>query len=422
MMRKSDHAKSNAGRRPRLLVVVNYYPPDEAGGARVFSDMCSGLTTLGFDVTVRCAYPYYPEWKNKSGRNGLRIWRHDEASGTHVEHYGLYIPSDPTSLVQRLVHEASLFMSYLRSVPRSRKYDVVMAYCPTISTVAIGVAIKLLWRKPLWLNVQDLAAEAASGVGLVKSSLLLRSFLALQRWLFNRADVWSTITPLMADKLEPHRRRGQPLLLISNWLDGAIATELARLHASEGRSAPRDPVRLLYSGNLGMKQNLLALLKKLQATDLPFEFRVHGDGAQAPAIREWLDGLADPRFTMGPLLDAGAFAHVLFESDYYVITEGSEAGVSFMPSKFVVGVSAGLPALIVSDPDTPLGVEARESDVGPAFGWDQLDDVVSFLRTGARDPEQHHAWSENALSRAKRFDRDALVDVFATELRKMIAP
>ena len=52
----------------KLLVVTNLFHPDRGGGASVFSDMCYGLVERGHDVTVYGAYPYYPEWRNKSAR------------------------------------------------------------------------------------------------------------------------------------------------------------------------------------------------------------------------------------------------------------------------------------------------------------------------------------------------------------------
>ncbi len=60
-------------RRLRLLVISHLFAPDVCGGGSIFSDMCYGLAQRDIDVTVRCAYPYYPEWKDKSGRNGIRI-------------------------------------------------------------------------------------------------------------------------------------------------------------------------------------------------------------------------------------------------------------------------------------------------------------------------------------------------------------
>ena len=98
---------------PRLLVILNVFHPDRGGGAAVFSDMCYDLAERGFDVTVRCAYPYYPEWKDKSGENGWKILRYRDR-GIRVERYGIYLPSDPQSFAQRILYEGSFLLSVLR--------------------------------------------------------------------------------------------------------------------------------------------------------------------------------------------------------------------------------------------------------------------------------------------------------------------
>src|SRR3954471_14843296 len=97
----------------RLLIVTHLFLPDACGGAPIFSDLCHGLAQRDIDVTVRCAYPYYPEWTDKSGQNGLRIERH-QVEGMLVERYGLFIPWDPTSIWQRIVYEGSFFLSLSR--------------------------------------------------------------------------------------------------------------------------------------------------------------------------------------------------------------------------------------------------------------------------------------------------------------------
>ncbi|MEX0747834.1 MAG: hypothetical protein WD275_07530, partial [Rhodothermales bacterium] len=93
----------------RLLVVVNVFEPDLGGGV-LFSDLCYGLAERGFEVTVRCAYPYYPEWRDKSGGNGLRI-RTSLKNGVRIERFGLYIPRHPNSLPERLLYESSFYCS-----------------------------------------------------------------------------------------------------------------------------------------------------------------------------------------------------------------------------------------------------------------------------------------------------------------------
>ena len=118
--------------RPHILVVVNVFRPDLGGGV-LFSDLCDGLFERGFDITVKCAYPYYPQWRDKSGQNDLKI-RTEISDGYRVERHGLYIPRNPNSLVQRLIYEASFFLSLLRRLPRRGQFDAVLV----LSTHRIG--------------------------------------------------------------------------------------------------------------------------------------------------------------------------------------------------------------------------------------------------------------------------------------------
>lgn len=402
---------------PRLLVIVNNFPPDRGGGAAVFGDLCYGLAARGFRVTARCAYPYYPEWKNKSGRNGWRVWRYAE-QGVQVERYGLYIPGRPDSLLPRLIHEASFLLSLLRSVPASRRFDAVMVICPTLSSVVIGALIRWIFRRPLWLNVQDIPVEAASSVALLQSPWLKKLMGAIQRSLFNAADVWSTISPIMRERLLPQTRRGQPVHLLPNWLDGELAVEIERFRPRQAHCI-HAPVRLLYGGNLGLKQNLLTVLQSLQRSDVAFDFLIHGDGVQAEVIRTWIESTGDSRFRFGAFLPAAGFARALFEADYFVITEGSGAGGSFMPSKLVTALAAGTPVLTISDADSPLGSEVHASQPGPWFSWAQLGELPGFLSHQARDPQRYLQWSHNGLGRAKTLSRQSLLDEYAAKLHAL---
>lgn len=384
----------------------------------MFGDLCYSLAERGFEVTVRCAYPYYPEWRDKSGRNGLRIWRYEDR-GVKVERYGLYIPANPNSIVRRLAHELSYLLSLLRSLHPGRRFDLVMAYCPAVSSVAVGVLNKFLFRQPLWLNVQDLAAEAAAASGLIKQGWLGRLLRGVQAWLFNRADVWSTISPVMMERIAPMRRRGQPLLFLPNWLEQALGAEIEACRRAQSRRSLHDPVRLLYAGNIGKKQNLLALLKRLAASLARFEFVVHSNSAQAADVERWIAEACDPRFRFGPFVDARQFAEMLQWTDFFVITEAGDSGASFMPSKLIPGIASGVPILAVCDAAGPLGKEVAEHQLGPLFSWQQEDRINGFLTEIARQPEQHQQWSENALKRAAQYDREGLIRRFDESLRAL---
>lgn len=400
----------------RLLVIVNVYRPDLGGGV-LFSDLCEGLAARGIDVTVRCAYPYYPEWADKSGRNGWRVQRYEE-HGVRVERHGLYIPSDPNSLMQRLVYEASFFFSLARRLPRRGAFDVVMVYCPLIGAVAYGGLCRWWTGRPLWLNVQDLSADAAAAGGIARGGLVSRLLASVQLVLFNRADLWTSISPVMVDRLRQIRRRGQPVHYLPHWLHTSLAAEIRALPARADRS-PGRPVRLLYSGNIGTKQDLLRFCRTLHESPVPFHFRIQGEGGRAAAVREFVAAAGDDRFSVHDLSDEAGLARALHEADFFVITEKAGIGGSFIPSKLMPALAAGTPILAVCEADSPLGREMAAADPGPRFDWDALAAVPDLL--ASVPPAAYANWQQQARCRAALYDREATIDRYAALVRALAA-
>ncbi len=405
--------------KPRLLIVVNVFQPDRGGGGAIFSDLAYGLVERGYDVTVRCAYPYYPEWRDKSGMNGLGIQRYED-HGVHVERYGIVIPSDARSLIQRLVYEASFLFSLARSLPRGRSFDLVMVYCPLVGAVAFAALNKLIHRQPLWLNVQDLSADAAAASGIAKGRVVKNLLAAVQSFMFNRADVWSSIAPIMIERLETIRKRNQPIRYLPNWLNASMAEAIQRQGAKIGR-VPERPVRLLYAGNIGGKQGLLRLCQTLHASAAEFVFRVHGNGTEAGEMERWISGTGDERFQFGPFLEEPQFAEALHTTDYFVITEKSGSGGSFVPCKMISGIASGSPILAVCDKESPLGQEVIENGIGPCFSWKELDQIPTWINAGAEYLNAYTAWQESALKRAIFFSRETVIGEFDSALREMLS-
>lgn len=405
--------------RLRLLVVVNVFHPDRGGGAAVFSDLCAALVERGHEVTVRCAYPYYPEWRDKSGRNGWRIersmWR-----GVNLERYGLFIPRNPNALAQRLLYEGSFFLSLLRSLPRSRGFDAVMVYCPLVGAVAFAGLQRWFSRAPLWLNVQDLSADAAAASGISRVGFVNGLLARIQNFLFNRAGVWSSISPVMIARLRQIRRRNQPILFLPNWLNASLGEEIERLPDKVGRE-PAEPVRLLYAGNIGTKQDLLRFCRALHESDAPFMFRIHGNGGEAERVRAWVEASGDLRFGFGAFLEEPDFARALHETDFFVITEKSGSGGSFIPSKMIPGMASGTPILAVSDPDSPLGREMRTARPGPFFTWSELGAVPPVLKAPSSAEAPFAAWQRRAVAHARTYDRRRVIDGFEQALRTVAA-
>ena len=389
--------------KPRLLVIVNVFKPDLGGGI-LFTDLCNGFAERGWDVSVKCAFSYYPEWQDKSGKNGIMIEESRE-HGLRIERHGLYIPGNPNSLPQRLLHEASFFLSLMRRRPSRGEYDLVMAFCPLIASVAYGVAASRFSHAPLWLNVQDLSAQAAVAGGLAGASA--RLMLWVQNTLFRRAHAWSSISGSMVGALRQIPGAPKHIFCLPNWLHADMARMLSL--QSRTRAETHNPLRLLYSGNVGAKQDLLSFCMAMHHRSDAFEFRIHAGGARVEELRIWLNNIGDSRFLLHPLTSEEELADWLSWCDFYVITERQGAGHAFLPSTLIPAISAGAPILAVCDSDGPLGREVGQHDLGPLISWTDLDlDPIWKTRS---DPARTVAtWSNNAIRRSRFYTRESSLD------------
>ncbi len=383
----------------------------------MYTDMCLELVSLGFDVTVRCAYPYYPEWKDKSGNNGIRIER-TELKGVKIERHGLFLPKDPSKFSTRLVHEASYLLSLLRTSLKRDKYDVIIAYCPSFASVVVGSVVKALTGAKMWLNVQDIPADAASNIGLNKSSFIKTMMDGVQKFFFNKADVWSTISPVMRNRLDETIKPEIPNLLVCNWLNRSMQESIDNdeMVVDEGR---HEGIKLLYAGNIGVKQGILQLCKALHESKADFDFAIFGDGAEAANVSRWVQQSGDTRFRFSGFLPEAGFVNQIKQADIFVITEKDGAGSSFIPSKMIPSISAGTPILALCDKEGPLGSEVTDFQLGPHYEWANIDKLLGDISDSQHTPEQIKQWSDNCIKRSSVYGRKENIARIAELLQVM---
>ena len=361
----------------KLLVISMLYEPDCVGIAAIATDMCHALAERGHDVTVYTTYSYYPEWKLKSDVNAWRV-QQEQLAGVRVRRHGLFILRHPARLLPRLLHELSFPISLLRSVLDRERYGAVMVFCPLLGSVAFAAIRKLWHRELLWVNIQDIPAEAGLATGINRSRMFHRLASLVQKLLFRRGEVWSSISPGMVGQLEPLKGKRTTLHLCPNWLVGTLANQVSQWPSKVGRPV-NQPMKLLYCGTIGKKQGLLQFCQRLVKFDIAFEFQIRGAGSEAASVQDWIQQEGDARFAFGPLVSDTEFVEAIHATDWFVISETQGAGSSFLPSKLIPCIALGTPVLSVSDRSGPLGREVTEYGLGIAVEWSQFDELPSQL-------------------------------------------
>jgi len=125
---------------PQILFVSRYFWPELIGSAPFSTDIAEWLARHDRATTVVSGLPHYPE------REVFPAYReacgHREVvGGATVERLRVGAPRTD-SAVARIINEAEFMLRGLAALlsGRIRRHPVVLALCPSILSVALGVA------------------------------------------------------------------------------------------------------------------------------------------------------------------------------------------------------------------------------------------------------------------------------------------
>jgi colanic acid biosynthesis glycosyl transferase WcaI len=326
----------------KLLIYGLNYAPELTGAGKYTAEMAEALASIGHEVRVVCAPPYYPAWRVAPGWSA---WRYgcEIRAGVTVRRAPLWVPFHPRG-VTRVVHLASFALSSVGPMLAQWHWrpDVVMAIAPTLLCAPVALALARVAGATAWLHVQDFEVDAAFRLGLLKRSHAARAAHSFERAMLRRFDVVSSISGRMVERLVALGVQAERTLCLPNWVDVDVIRPLVR------RSRYRDWLGLeegekvvLYAGNMGAKQgldDLVAAAERLvERADI--RFVLCGDGLARDDVARRCARL--PNCVVIGLQRADALNELLNVADLHVLPQRSDAADLVMPSKLTGMMASG---------------------------------------------------------------------------------
>ncbi|HEY5100433.1 MAG TPA: glycosyltransferase family 4 protein [Gaiellaceae bacterium] len=332
----------NVARKPRLLVLNQYYWPGLEATGHLLSELLAALSSE-FDISI------------VTGRIAVHA-PHAE----RLEHDGVSIirvrstAYDRTRLLARSVNYLTYLAESLRVALLSRRPDVVfcMTDPPVIGNVALVVARR--FRRPLVVVSQDVFPEIAVELKRLENPLLVGLLRRLIASYLKSADRVVAIGETMRQRLEQKGARPDRIVVIPNWVDTTAIVPQPRENAWAREHDLVDRFVVMHSGNVGHPQNLDVLIRAATfLRDLDdLAIVIVGGGARRAELMELAERLEvdavrflhyQPRETLSSSLST---AHV-----HYV---GLGRGLSgyVVPSRMYGILSAGRPVLVAADADS----------------------------------------------------------------------
>jgi colanic acid biosynthesis glycosyl transferase WcaI len=337
----------------RTLFVTRYFWPELIGSAPFASDIAEWLAAHGRPTTVLSGLPHYPHTEVFADyRHGRR--QRETVGSVTVERLRSGAPRRPSAL-SRIANEADFLVRGLTALAsgRVRRHSVVLALCPSILCVTLGLAARR--RNGVCIAiVHDIQSGLAERLGMGGGRLgaLMR---AAERTMLNRVDL---VVVLSAEMKEQLRRIGvtAPIEVVPLWVD----TD----HIQPVEPIQHSSVRVLYSGNLGRKQGLsqvVAMAEQLARQRPDIEIILRGNGNQVTALAADIARRRLGNVSLAELQPNEDLAKALSVGDIHLVPQNPQAAAFAVPSKVYNIMAVGRPFVATALPDSTLWHLQRDS-------------------------------------------------------------
>jgi colanic acid biosynthesis glycosyl transferase WcaI len=339
----------------RVLIYSTNFWPEKVGIGKYSGEMAQWLASQGHEVRVVAAPPYYPQWQVQDGYRRPR-YRRERLQGILVWRCPLWVPKTPGG-VNRILHLMSFALTSLPVILRQMFWrpQVVLTIAPAFVCAPAGWLTARLCGAQAWLHIQDFEVDVAFKLGLLKSGLLQRLALSVERWMLRRFDIVSSISHRMVSRLLSKGVRETRTRYFPNWVDISHVGPFCsgeRYRSELGIAT--ETIVVLYSGTLGAKQGLLIIpeVAHLLAQRRDILFVICGDGALKTELQARTREL--PNVRVLPLQPFERLGELLTMADIHLLPQSSDAADLVLPSKLTGMLASGRPVLSTCTPGTEL--------------------------------------------------------------------
>ncbi len=224
------------------------------------------LSRLGHEVEVLTGFPNYPGGRIYSGYR-QRFWQREVLDGIRVTRVPLYADHSSSGFKRILCYVSLAITICFPGLLLVRRPDVVHVYQGPATLAMPAMLLRLLFKIPYVLDVQDLWPESVTSSGMFVTSRL--SFIL---------DLWCKLTHLFASKivvLSPGYQRAlagrgvspDKIEVVYNWC-GERAASMDNEKCGNDSFGLADHFSVIYAGNLGKVQALDAVLEAAQILEV----------------------------------------------------------------------------------------------------------------------------------------------------------
>ena len=320
-------------------------------GAGKYTGEMAAHWAQGHEVLVVTSPPYYPQWKIGEPYKNSAYVRETQGRLT-VLRCPLWV-SPNLNFPKRILHLSSFVLSSFWPLLWSFwsfKPNLIFCVTPTFLCLPSATLLSRIFRRPLWVHVQDFELDAMLGLKAQSRRRLARGVLSLEAWLLRRAQYFSSISPEMCGKLAIKIQQKSPVQLLPNWVDCELFKPADARDIKAKWGYEEGDFIVLYSGNIGLKQGLDQLPSVARATShVPkIKYLVIGAGVYLSELQRQVQEQQLQNIRFAPLQRAEDLPGILNMAQVHLVLQKAEVSDLVLPSKLTAILAVGGLAILTA--------------------------------------------------------------------------
>jgi colanic acid biosynthesis glycosyl transferase WcaI len=395
-----------------VIIGINYYPEDSAIGLYT-TEKAEYLVSKGFDVTVITGFPYYPQWEIREDYKSKNYLVNETINGVKVYRSKQYVPRYPT-FIKRIIHLTSFTFGNFINLFNVGKPDIVISIIPFTTSSLLGWFLKKRYKAKHWVHIQDFEFDAAIDSGLLKGNkkLVIRLLQRIEKFVLNKADMVSTISFGMINKLKT--KTDTNTYYLTNWID---VEKFGNNKLETHKYLSSNTFKILYSGNIGAKQDwdfFIEVLNHLKNID-NIEVVVVGEGAEK---ENFLQKIKNYDFVKHyNLVPYNELPSLLSSADLHILFQKTDVIDTVMPSKLLGMMASAKPSIVTGNLKSEVATIFNDSQGGYYFDGNSVNDIINNIKKLTENKELCKTLGLNAKTYVnEKFSKKEVLDKFINKL------
>jgi putative colanic acid biosynthesis glycosyltransferase WcaI len=404
-------------RRKRPLRVVFFnrsYYPDFGATGQLLTELCEDLVArFGYEVTVVAGMPLSAEQAVRPLHWFAPVRREHRRGVAILRAWGTALPT--RSFAGRISNYLTYFSSAAIASLRIGRPDVIVSLTdpPIVSLTAIAAA-KVTGARFVFL-CQDVFPEVARLLDGFQNKQVEAALARVGRFTVAKADRIIALGDTMKRRLVQTKRADPAKIrVIHNWADADAIRPGPKDNAFSRERQLVDKFVVMHSGNVGMSQEVDALLDVAERlTDLPdVVIAIVGEGARKAFLQQEVERRKLTNVRFYPYQPKARLADSFAAADVFIVSLKRGLAGYIVPSKLYGVLVAGRPFVAAIEADSEAAQIAREHDCGIVVEPGDRAGMEAAIRRLHGDPVLRADLAAHARSAGLIYDRTRAVEAY----------